>query len=43
MSDNEDTSGATPEAQEAIKRKLEELRVEHRDLDDVILVPDIIA
>ena len=36
MADNNDTSGATPEEQEAIKRKLDELRVEHRDLDDVI-------
>ncbi|MCY4238601.1 MAG: DUF465 domain-containing protein [Rhodospirillaceae bacterium] len=25
-----------PEEQEAIKRRLEELRIEHRDLDDVI-------
>ncbi len=36
MADNEDTSGAMPEEQEAIKRRLEELRIEHRDLDDVI-------
>ncbi len=36
MAYNEDGSGAMPEEQEAIKRKLEELRVEHRDLDDVI-------
>lgn len=30
------TGDAKAEAQEAIRRKLEELRVEHRDLDDLI-------
>ena len=36
MADDTNAGDAKAEAQAAIRRKLEELRVEHRDLDDLI-------
>lgn len=36
MADDTDAGDAKTEARAAIRRKLEELRVEHRDLDDLI-------
>ena len=36
MADDPNSGGASAEEQAAIRRRLEELRVEHRDLDDLI-------
>lgn len=36
MADDTNAGNAKAEAQAAIRRKLEELRIEHRDLDDLI-------